>query len=109
MGFKEYLKFELSRRGMLVKELAQKSGINQGSLSNYLRESASIPSADVAVKIAKALGVTVEYLVTDEPASTMVKNSQSHSLETRLLADKIERLSEKEKKIIKVLVDEFLK
>ena len=109
MGFKENLKFELSRRGMLVKELAQKSGINQGSLSNYLRESASIPSTDVAVKIAKALGVTVEYLVTDEPASTMVKNSQSHSLETRLLADKIERLSEKEKKIIKVLVDEFLK
>ena len=51
----------------------------------------------------------MEYLVIDEPASTMVKNSQSHSLETRLLADKIERLSEKEKKIIKVLVDEFLK
>ncbi|MCQ2242048.1 helix-turn-helix transcriptional regulator [Treponema sp.] len=109
MGFKENLKFELSRRGMLVKELSQKSGINQGSLSNYLRESSSIPSADVAVKIAKALGVTVEYLVTDEPASDMVKNSQPHSLETRLLADKIERLSEKEKKIVKVLVDEFLK
>lgn len=109
MGFKENLKFELSRRGMLVKELSQKSGINQGSLSNYLRESSSIPSADVAVKIAKALGVTVEYLVTNEPASSEENNSQPYSVETRLLADKIEKLSEKEKKIIRLLIDEMLK
>jgi transcriptional regulator with XRE-family HTH domain len=29
-----------------------------------------MPPADIAVKIAKALGVTVEYLVTGEDAST---------------------------------------
>lgn len=108
MGFKENLKYELSCRGMLVKELSQKSGVSHGSLSNYLRESSSIPAADVAVKIAKALGVTVEYLVTNEPADAE-KKSKPYSLETRLIADKIERLSEKEKKIIKILVDELLK
>lgn len=108
MGFKENLKYELSCRGMLVKELSQKSGVSHGSLSNYLRESSSIPAADVAVKIARALGVTVEYLVTNKPAGTD-KNSKPYSLETRLIADKIEKLSEKERKIIKMLVDEFLR
>lgn len=94
---------------MLVKELSKLSGINQGSLSNYLRESSSIPSADIAVKIAKALGVSVEYLVTNEPASSEENNSTPYFVETRLLADKIEKLSEKEKKIIKLIIDEFLK
>lgn len=94
---------------MLVKELSKLSGINQGSLSNYLRESSSIPSADIAVKIAKALGVSVEYLVTNEPASGIENNSESYSIETRLLADKIEKLSEKEKRIIRLIIDEFLK
>jgi transcriptional regulator with XRE-family HTH domain len=40
-----------------------------------------VPSADVAVKIAKALGVTVEYLVTGEDSSTPKEVSRiSHSI-----------------------------
>lgn len=106
MGFKENLKYELSCRGMLVKELSQKTGISQGSLSNYLKENSSTPSADIAVKIAKALNVTVEYLVTNETS----KNSQSsipYSAETRLMADEIEKMSERDKKLVKVLIKEI--
>ena len=64
MGFKENLKSELTYRGILVKELAALSGISRRTIDNYLREDGSIPLADAAVRIAEALGVTVEYLVT---------------------------------------------
>jgi transcriptional regulator with XRE-family HTH domain len=64
MGFKENLKSELAYQGMLVKELAALSGVNQFSINSYLNSRGQIPSAEVAVKIADALGVSVEYLVT---------------------------------------------
>jgi transcriptional regulator with XRE-family HTH domain len=64
MGFKENLKSELLYSGMLVKELAAKSGVNKYSLDNYLNKRGQIPSVEAAVKIAHALGVTVEYLAT---------------------------------------------
>lgn len=66
MGFKENLKLELSYQDIIVKELASLTGISKHTLDNYLNLRERIPSADVAVKIAKVLGVTVEYLVTGE-------------------------------------------
>lgn len=66
MGFKENLKAELQYRDMTVKELANLSGIKKQTLDNYLSTHNSIPSVDVAVKIAKALQVSVEYLVTGQ-------------------------------------------
>jgi transcriptional regulator with XRE-family HTH domain len=69
MGFRENLKQELSYHSILVKELASASGVHKRALDTYLCEKPSMPSADTAVRIAQALGVTVEYLVTGkEPA-----------------------------------------
>ena len=39
------------------------TGIAKGTLDCYLGARASMPPADIAAKIASALGVTVEYLV----------------------------------------------
>jgi len=64
MGFKENLKSELKYSGMMVKELSAITGIKRHTLDNYLNTHNSIPNAVGAVKIAKALGVSVEYLVT---------------------------------------------
>jgi transcriptional regulator with XRE-family HTH domain len=64
MGFKENLKSELAYSGMLVKELAAKSGVNIHSINNYLNARGQIPSIEAGLKIAQALGVSVEYLVT---------------------------------------------
>lgn len=63
MGFKENLKSELEYQGMLIKELSAKCGISRNTVNNYLTGHNSLPTADTAVKIAQALGVTVEYLV----------------------------------------------
>jgi transcriptional regulator with XRE-family HTH domain len=69
MGFGENLKQELAYKGMLKKELAALSGVHKRAIDTYVRTRASMPPADTAVKIAKALGVTVEYLVTGENSS----------------------------------------
>lgn len=63
MGFKENLKNELTFQGILVKELSLKTGIPKRTLDNYLREKGSMPPADYAVRIAKALNTSVENLV----------------------------------------------
>lgn len=64
MGFKENLKAELSYQNMVVKELADRTCINKSTLDNYLRDKHSSPTVENAVKIARALNVSVEYLVT---------------------------------------------
>jgi len=66
MGFRENLKSELAYSGMLVKELAAKSGVHKHSIDNYLNARGQMPSLEIGVKIAQALGVSAEYLVTGE-------------------------------------------
>ncbi|MCF0125878.1 MAG: helix-turn-helix transcriptional regulator [Treponema sp.] len=105
MGFKENLKDELSYQGIPVKELSSLTGISQGSLSNYLKENSSTPSADVAVKIATALGVSVEFLVTGHNSNIKIKD---YPLDIKSIADKIENLSDRDKKIISTLIDKML-
>ena len=103
MSFRENLKSELVFRGILVKELSAKTGINKRTLDNYLREKNNIPPADIAVKIANALDVSVEFLVTGAER----KNSEVYSADVRLLAKKISELNENEKKLVGTLVDEI--
>ncbi|MDR0539553.1 MAG: helix-turn-helix domain-containing protein [Spirochaetaceae bacterium] len=62
--FKRNLRLELNYLGLTVQELADKAGIAKGALRGYLGKQSSMPPADVAIKIAAALGVSVEYLVT---------------------------------------------
>jgi transcriptional regulator with XRE-family HTH domain len=96
MSFRTNLKEELSFSGMLVKELAATSGVPKRALDTYLREKASMPSADAAVQIARALGVTVEYLVTGK--RSLLPND-IRSINRNLL-----NLSGKDRQVVAVLV-----
>ena len=69
MGFRENLKDELKYQDIKVKELADKTGISKRAIDHYLAEKHTEPTAETAVKIAKELGVSVEYLVTGKNAS----------------------------------------
>ena len=64
MGFRENLKAELLYSGMLVKELAAMAGLKKHTIDNYLSIRGRMPAADIAVRIARVLGVSVEYMVT---------------------------------------------
>jgi len=71
--FKKNLRSELDYLDLTVKELSIKTGIAKGTLDCYLGVRASIPPADIAVKIASALNVTVEYLITGKEIKTQDK------------------------------------
>ncbi len=59
------VKAELDYLGLSQKELSARTGINLGTLKNQICRNV-IPDAVSAVKIAKVLNTTVEYLVTGE-------------------------------------------
>ena len=84
MGFKENLREAIDFSGFEQKELSLKANISLRNIENYLRENASIPSADKAVQIAQALGVTVEYLVTGIDATTNSSVPLIHGIDTEI-------------------------
>ncbi len=89
-SFRENLRNELDFKGLTVKELSAKTGIIKGTLDNYLGVRASIPPADIAVKIADALNVSVEYLVTGkskQKSENLTENTSINSDEKSLLKD----------------------
>jgi len=95
MGFRENLKAELANADMRVKELAELSGIKKQTIDSYLRENGYTPSAVAAVNIAKALGVSVEYLVMGEE----IKEGKA-LYELRPLMQSLEQLNREDRKIV---------
>jgi transcriptional regulator with XRE-family HTH domain len=99
LNFKQNLRAELDYLDLTVKELSVKTGIPKGTLDCYLGARTSIPPADIAVRIAQALGVSVEYLVTggenyrEKPSSTL-------NPELRRLLKSIERLAKRDQHIV---------
>lgn len=93
MGFKENLKSELEYKGLLVKELAHKSGIKKQTLDNYLSTHNSIPNAEMAVKIAKALDTSVEFLITGEKR----ESKKTEDSDINELISKYKKLSNEKK------------
>ena len=98
MGFRENLKTELSYSGMLVKELAAQAGLKKHTIDNYLSVRGRMPAADVAVRIARVLGVSVEYLLTGDEADKN-NGSVNFSPEIRYIARIIEKLKPDYRKI----------
>ncbi len=75
MGYKENLRAELSFKGMTVKELSAKTKISKRTIDNYLRDNPASPTVENAVKIARALDVSVEYLVTGSEKQSLSKEN----------------------------------
>jgi len=99
MGFRENLKSQLEYSGMLVKELAARSGVKKKTIDSYLGTHSCTPSVEIAVSIAKALGVSVEFLVTGE---NIKKNRPLSSLNNDIQEIVLvsERLNPKDRLII---------
>lgn len=99
------MKNELTYANLLIKELSARSGVGIRAIHSYLRENGSVPSAEAAVNIARALGVSVEYLVTgtetrrggtgERPVSSPISRSI-----TRIM----DNLSEKNQQFVLALV-----
>ena len=66
MSFRSRLREEIAFSGLSNKEVAAKAEITKRALDSYVSSQSCMPSADVAVRLAKALHTSVEYLVTGE-------------------------------------------
>jgi transcriptional regulator with XRE-family HTH domain len=102
MGFRENLKNELIYTGMLVKELSAKTGIKKRTIDKYLTENGSSPSAEAAVKIARGLGVSTEFLVTGQDHGAE-GTLNSFNADTRELVRLIETLDKNSREVMLTL------
>lgn len=107
MGFRENLKSELAYKGMLVKELAALSGISRHTLDNYLNVRGHIPSADIAVKIARVLNVSVEYLVTGDESPHEGKTALQRLGSQEALLKNLKLLDEHDRQLIYAIIQLF--
>jgi len=92
MGFRENLKEELNYQDIQIKELAQKTGLSKNTIANYLTVNGNLPNIESAVKIAQALGVSVEFLVTGKEAKLKPRKPQSAKM--KKINDVFQRLDE---------------
>ena len=106
MGFKENLKEQLSFSGMYVKELAALSGVKKQTIDSYLNTHSCMPSADAAVAIAKALGVSVEFLITGNETK---KQCICYPIEARIIAEIIAQLGERNRKMAVAIIKSMKK
>ncbi|MBQ9539212.1 MAG: helix-turn-helix transcriptional regulator [Treponema sp.] len=74
MGFWQNVEIEREYQDMSRKELASKAGINYASIGIGLERN-SIPAADTALRIAKALNTSLEYLLTGTEGGQETSNT----------------------------------
>ena len=101
MSFGERLKEEMEYKGMQHKELAARAMIKPRTLLTYVGSHPSMPPADVAVRLAEALDVSVEYLVGGSRSRPEISSRHRHLVST------FEKLSEKEKQAVELLVQKL--
>lgn len=112
MNFWETVDSEREYKNITRKELAYRADFSLTSLSTGIKRG-SIPAADVALRIAKVLGVSVEYLLTGlepeaSPRRTMPDSLQKYQ-KHRLLIDEFDSLPANVQKSIETMIREIKK
>jgi transcriptional regulator with XRE-family HTH domain len=103
--FSDRLRFEIDYIGLNQKEFAAKAGIQKRALDSYLRGQKSMPPADSAVRIASALGLSVEYLVTGKEVKQPIDISKY--MQFRDILDDLRILPEDIYNPIKIMIKAF--
>lgn len=91
----------LRERKIKQKDFCLSIGIYPTSLTDWKTHN-TVPPVDIALRIARALGVTVEYLVTGEEGEGLTADAVR-------LAQKIEVLSLDQRQAVETTVDAFIK
>ncbi len=102
MDFKDRLREEIEFNELLGKEIAAEIGISYSTFLSYIDSRGVLPNVETAVKIAKVLGVSVEYLVTG------IRNSNKSTKEEEILIANFRRLSDSNKQNL-LKISEILK
>lgn len=107
MGFRDNLHDELSFQDIRIKELSEKTGISIGTINHYLAEKSTEPTVENAIKIAHALNVTVEYLVTGKNSNANGQPTIDFHLYKKYypMLEKLEKLQVSSIKSIEMLIE----
>lgn len=116
MGFWANVSKELEYQGISRKELSYLVRIKEMTIHKAI-ERDSVPSADTALKIARALGVSLEYLLGMSESTAPARAQEAAELEkaTKLyrkyntVLNQLESLSQKERTAVTQLVDTLAK
>ena len=103
MDFRERLREEIAFSGLSNKEVAAQAGITNRALVSYVSGQACMPSADVAVRLAKVLNTSVEYLMTGEHASIPNESNE----DTRKLVHVYGSLPSTQKKLLLAVAEDI--
>ena len=110
MSFNENLKEAMYCKNLTTIQLADLTDINSGTISNYLKTKGSMPPVDKALKLAKALDVSVDFLVNgfDSKTESSIQQKSPFTIEVFKIAQKMNGLDKDELEIITNLID-FIK
>lgn len=106
MDFWKNVNDELEYQGISRKELAFKASINEQSLHKAIERN-SRPHADTAIKIARALSVSVEYLVEGDENLNKLQNENKLASDIPELTKKFISLPENQRKLILELINQM--
>lgn len=107
MSFNENLKEAMYCKNLTTVQLAALADINSGTISNYLKTKGSMPPADKALKLAKALDVSVDFLVNgfDTKTESSIQQKSPFPIEVFKIAQNMIDLEKDELSAIKTMVD----
>jgi transcriptional regulator with XRE-family HTH domain len=67
------LKTAITKSGLIVKEIATKSGVNKRTIDKWVGASETEPKVNDFYKVCKVLSVTMEWLVAGEAGTEFIK------------------------------------
>ncbi len=107
MSFNENLKEAMYCKNITTIQLAALTDINSGTISNYLKTKGSMPPADKALKLAKALDISVDFLVNgfDTKTESSISQKSPFPIEVFKIAQKMNGLEKDELSVIASMVD----
>ena len=105
MDFAANLKKAIEERGVNQKWLADMAMTTEATISRYINGVNKSPDADILVSIAKALNVSVDYLL---GVSEIPNYRDDISPEERLLLKAFGRASDRDKSIIWQILEGYL-
>lgn len=107
MSFNENLKEAMYCKNLTTEQLASLTEINSGTISNYLKTKGSMPPADKALKLAKALDVSVDFLVNgfDSKTESSIQQKSPFSIDVFKIAQKMDTLDKDRLAIISSMID----
>jgi transcriptional regulator with XRE-family HTH domain len=105
MGFNERLKKARLAKGLSKSDLAREIGVHYSQIGRY-EEKGAQPSADVLGKLANALEVSSDFLMSG--TSDDLANSSLTDKELLNQFKIIEKLPEQDKNVVKVFLDAFI-